>query len=68
MDYEHLGGSAILTLPGWLIDRTAPPTRLHVVNPKEIIKVCGSKQAALSDILIRRICHQLDQKCRIAVD
>jgi uncharacterized NAD-dependent epimerase/dehydratase family protein len=49
------------------VDRTAPPARLHVVNPKEIIKVCAN-QATLSDKLIRRICHQLDQKGGIAID
>jgi hypothetical protein len=65
---ESIYVASILTLPGWLVDRTAPPTRVHVVNPKEIIKVCGSKQAELGDILIRRICHQLDQKCRITID
>ena len=55
-------------MPGWLVDRTAPPTRIDVVNPKEVIKVCVSKQATLSANLIQRMCQQLDQKCRIAVD
>jgi len=58
----------ILTLPGWLVERRAPPTRVHVVNPKEIVKVCQSEPEHLSENLVRRICHQLDQKCRITVD
>ena len=58
----------VLALAGWLVDRTAPPARVHVVNPKEIINICRSMQATLSENLIQRICHQLDQKCRIAVD
>jgi hypothetical protein len=65
---ESVAVTPILTLPGWLVERKAPPAPVHVVNPKEIVKVCQSDREPLSEDLLRRICHQLDQKCRIAVD
>lgn len=57
----------ILTLPGWLVERKAPTDGLHVLNPKEIYQVCAAPAEKLAEPQLRRICHQLDQKCRIAV-
>jgi len=57
----------ILTLPGWLVERKAPSDAIYVLNPKEIYQVCASYPEKLTEPQIRRICHQLDQKCRIAV-
>jgi hypothetical protein len=62
---ESVGVTPILALPGWLVDRKAPSTTVCVVNPKEIIKVCNTKQERLNDNLIRRVCYQLDQKCKL---
>ena len=56
----------ILALPGWYVPEPASPGSVHVLNPKRIAAICGAKQAVLSDNLIRRICHQLNEKCRIA--
>ena len=64
---ENVNVIAILTLPGWMVDRKAPFDGVYVLNPKEICRVCSSGRANLSEQLVRRICHQLDQKCRIAV-
>ena len=57
----------ILTLPGWMVGRLAPNRGVHVLNPKEIPKICNSKEIILNDNLIRRICYQLDQKCKLEV-
>jgi len=64
---ENVGVTAILTLPGWMVDRKAPFDGVYVLNPKEIYQVCSSARANLSDQLVRRICHQLYQKCRVVV-
>ena len=64
---ENLWATPILTLPGWLVERKAPSDAIHVLNPKEIYQVCASQPEKLTEPQIRRICHQLDQKCRIAV-
>jgi Nuclease-related domain len=59
----------ILTLPGWMVDRTVPRSTVQVLNPKEIrAVVCQPAGTKLSENLIKRICHQLDQKCRIEVE
>jgi hypothetical protein len=58
---------AILTLPGWLVERMAPNNGLHVVNPKEIRQVCESHPAMFSEAQTRRLRHQMNQKCRLAV-
>ena len=64
---ETVWVTPILTLPGWLVERKAPTNGLHVLNPKEIYQVCAAQPEKLSEPQIQRICHQLDQKCRIAV-
>lgn len=64
---ETVWVTPILTLPGWLVERKVPSDGLHVLNPKEIFKVCAAQPEKLGEPQLRRICHQLDQKCRIAV-
>ena len=59
--------SPILTLPGWWIERTAPPENVRVLNPKEITRIHDSKGDALDPEMTRRICYQLDQKCRMEI-
>jgi hypothetical protein len=62
---ESVTVTPILALPGWLVDRKAPSTNVCVVNPKEIIKLCNTQQERLNENLVRRICYQLDQKCKL---
>ncbi len=64
---ENVWVTPILTLPGWMVDRKVPSESLYVVNPKEIYGVCSSQLEKLTEPQTRRICHQLDQKCRIEV-
>jgi len=64
---ENIWVMPILTLPGWMVDRTAPSKDIGVLNPKEIKQFCSSFQGTLTGTQITRVCHQLDQKCRIAL-
>jgi hypothetical protein len=50
-----------------MVDRKVPSDGLYVLNPKEIYGVCSSQPEKLTEPHITRICHQLDQKCRIEV-
>jgi len=65
---EPVSVTAILTLPGWMVDRKAPSKGVHILNPKEIAKVCEPKRESLNENLLKRICYQLDQKCKLGVD
>ncbi len=62
---EQVEVEAILTIPGWFVERKAPPRGVNVLNPKQIKTFLKSKkEMPLSDTLVQRIVHQLDQKCR----
>jgi hypothetical protein len=61
---DRVSVTPMLTLPGWWVVRKSNDG-VRVLNPKEIrtaVKSNGSQ--ALSDQMIQRIVHQLDQKCR----
>jgi hypothetical protein len=64
---ENVWTTPILALPGWMVDRNAPPNGIYILNPKEIYGVCSTQPEKIDVQQIRRICHQLDQKCRIEV-
>jgi hypothetical protein len=54
----------MVTIPGWYIDRKSP-NGVPVLNPKQVKAYLeGKKEEALSESMIKRICHQLEQKCR----
>lgn len=62
---EEISVKAVLTIPGWYVERKSSPRGVHVLNPKQIKAFLNSqKEKTLSDTMIRRIVHQLDQKCR----
>ena len=62
---EPVTVEAILTIPGWFIKRKASPRGVNVLAPKEIKTYLNSqKENLLSDTMVKRIVHQLDQKCR----
>ena len=62
---ERVEVEAILTIPGWFVERKAPPRGVNVLNPKQIKTFLKSKkEMPLSDTLVQRIVHQLDQRCR----
>lgn len=62
---EPVSAQPVLLLPGWFIRKTEP-TGMLVLNAKQIRpyfqKAAGSTR--LSDQLVQRIVHQLDQRCR----
>lgn len=54
----------MVALPGWFVERTSP-NGIPVLNPKRIKSfLAGQKNNVFSESLIRRIIHQLEQKCR----
>ena len=57
--------SPMVTIPGWYIDRKSP-NGVPVLSPKKEVKTYldGKKESVLSESMVRRICHQLEQKCR----
>jgi len=64
---ENVWATAILTLPGWMVDLKVPCDSFYVLNPKQIFQVCAAQPEKILEPQVRRICHQLDQKCRIEV-
>jgi hypothetical protein len=65
---EDVKAKPILVLPGWFIERTKPST-VFIINPKNLEKVLApaNPREPLSEETIRRIVHQLDQRCRDVV-
>jgi hypothetical protein len=54
----------IVAIPGWFVERISS-NGITVLNPKQIRPFLkGKKEDVLSAIMIRRISHQLEQKCR----
>jgi hypothetical protein len=61
---EPLKVTPILALPGWFVERTGPGG-IPVINPRQIKSLLRSgKTPCLSDGLITRVAHQLEQRCR----
>jgi hypothetical protein len=54
----------IVTIPGWFIEGKSP-NGVPVLNPKQVkTYLDAKKEVLLSESMIKRICHQLEQKCR----
>ncbi|MGE5258383.1 MAG: nuclease-related domain-containing protein [Hyphomicrobiales bacterium] len=63
---EPVAARAIVALPGWFVKRTSIDG-IPVVSPKQFQSLFEHiKPRALSEETIRRIVHQLDQRCRDA--
>jgi hypothetical protein len=62
---EKVGVEPIVTLPGWYVKRIKPEG-IRVLNPKKEIReyITSRQKAVLSDAMITRIVHQVDQRCR----
>jgi hypothetical protein len=61
---EKIATEPILTLPGWFVKRIKPDG-IPVLNAKEIPKfIMYDRKPVLSDSMITRITHQIDQRCR----
>jgi sirohydrochlorin ferrochelatase len=53
----------VLALPGWYVERTAPPEML-VLNGKSPQAILSKYPPVLEPKMIQRIAHQVEQKCR----
>ena len=61
---DPVKATPMVAIPGWYIDRKTPDG-VPVLNPKEVKTYLDAKnEAVLSESMIKRICHQLEQKCR----
>jgi hypothetical protein len=61
---ESVDVRAVVTLPGWCVKRSSPQGIL-VINPKNFRTfLTRSRNKTLSDSMIQRIAHQLEQRCR----
>jgi hypothetical protein len=61
---EQVGVRPVLVFPGWYVDRTSS-NGIAVINPKNFRSIAKPKDGSyLSDQMISRIVHQLEQKCR----
>lgn len=62
---EQVNVEAILTIPGWYVERKSAPRGVNVLSPKEIKKFLkDKKEMPLSENMVQRIVHQLDRVCR----
>jgi Nuclease-related domain len=54
----------VVALPGWFVERTSS-NGIAVINPKNFRSIAKPKDGSiLSDQMVKRIVHQLEQKCR----
>jgi len=61
---ERVWVRPVLALPGWFVERTASGG-IPVINPKKFRSIAGPIEGKiLSEIMISRIVHQLERKCR----
>ncbi len=62
---EQIATQPVLALPGWFIERTKPSSGLILFNgknPNLLLK--WIPDTGLSEVLMKRINHQLEQRCR----
>jgi len=61
---EHVAVRPVLALPGWYVERTSS-NGIPVINPKNFRSIAKPIEGnILSERMITRIVHQLEQKCR----
>jgi hypothetical protein len=60
---EPVTDKPVLALPGWYVDRRGRGDAL-VISGREALSILKAKQEALPESKIKRIEHQLEQRCR----
>ncbi|MDB6067099.1 MAG: hypothetical protein JWR26_3307 [Pedosphaera sp.] len=65
---NHVEVVPILTFPGWTVIRKIPTSIVRVLNPEEIVEMWELEHKRLDKSLMGKICHELNQKCRLAID
>jgi hypothetical protein len=58
----------ILTFPGWWVALKKPCKTVFVLNPKQIYDFCAHKPPVLDSNMIKRICHQMNEKCKLEIE
>lgn len=63
---ERVPVMPVLALPGWLVERRAPPKGLHVMNSREegLASLFTKGDRPISEATVERIVDRLDQRCR----
>ena len=66
---DRITAHAILAIPGWFVERSVSTSDVYVANPKQIRSfVLNSDANSLTSAEIQRAVHQLEEKCKIAVE
>ncbi len=65
---DQITAHPILTIPGWFVERSAR-SDVYVTNPKQIRSfVLNSTENPLTAAEIQRAVHQLEEKCKLAIE
>jgi hypothetical protein len=65
---DQITAHAILTIPGWFVERSAR-SDVYVTNPKQIRSfVLKLTENPLTPAEIQRAVHQLEEKCKLAIE
>jgi hypothetical protein len=56
--------SAILAIPGWMVERRSKEDGVMVINPKEAVTYVTSRNKAFDDQTIEQVKFQIEQRCR----
>jgi hypothetical protein len=65
---DQITAHAILTIPGWFVERSAR-SDVYVTNPKQIRSfVLNLTENPLTPAEIQRAVHQLEEKCKLAIE
>lgn len=66
---DRITAHAILTIPGWFVERSVSTSDVYVTNPKQIRSfVLNSTENPLTPAEIQRAVHQLEEKCKLAIE
>lgn len=60
---EKVAVKGVVTLPGWFVERKGRGDVL-VISGREALSLLNVKQEPMPDSLVKRIEHQLEQRCR----
>jgi hypothetical protein len=56
--------NALVSLPGWLVERRDKGKGVLPINPKEAAKAIVKRKAVLDEATVRQIAFQVEQRCR----
>ena len=66
---DRITAHPVLTIPGWFVERSVPESDVYVTNPKQIRDfVLNFREKPLTPEKIQRASHQLEEKCKLAIE